>query len=85
MWRWDCSPWLCLEHRSPFEFQGKVHVGQCPSPFVVLSFVPFGAALCQRRMHQGAVPTFLIQQMYVFCVSLWPRSLGVLSTIPARV
>ncbi len=34
-------------------------------------------------MHRGAVPMFLIQQMYVLCVSLWPGSLGVLLTIPA--
>ena len=50
----------CLEHWSPFEFQGKVHVGQCPSPFVVPSFVPFGVALCRRCMHRGTVPMFLI-------------------------
>ncbi len=84
MWRWDCAPGVCLEHRSPFKFKGKVHVGQSPSPFVP-SFVPVGAALCRRCMHQGVVPMFSIWQRYVFCVPLWPGSLGVLLTILARV
>ncbi len=37
----------------------------CPSPFVVPSFVPFGAALCQRCMHRGAVQMFLIDTVSV--------------------